>query len=42
MDKAKIKNVCMETMEKVKMRYKNLKKLGLNHYEAIKFASNYD
>ena len=36
MDKAKIKNVYME---KVKTRYKNLKKLGLNHYEAIKFAN---
>ena len=25
--------------KKVKTRYKNLKKLGLNHYEAIKFAN---
>ncbi|WP_306813972.1 group II intron maturase-specific domain-containing protein [Clostridium mucosae] len=25
--------------KKVKTRYKNLKKLGLNHYQAIKFAN---
>lgn len=26
-------------LKKVKTRYKNLKKLGLNHYQAIKFAN---
>lgn len=39
MDKRKIKNTYMQIIEKVKIRYKNIKKLGLNHYQAIKFAN---
>ena len=39
MDKTKAKNVYMETIEKVKTRYKKLRKLGLNHYQSLKFAN---
>ena len=35
----KIRAIHWKQWKKVKTRYKNLKKLGLNHYQAIKFAN---
>ena len=37
--KLRLRMYIWKQWKKVKTRYKNLKKLGLNHYQAIKFAN---
>ena len=37
--KLRLRMCIWKQWKKVKTRYKNLKKLGLNHYQAIKFAN---